>query len=127
MLAWHALVLIGVPANRVLRRVRALRNERYELLRGFFPGASDAEDEAGESHGPRLHSVSLTPGCHAVGRTIADLRLENFKVKVSAVRRRGIRGIAPGPETRLQMGDVVVLMGLPEELAAAELRLLKGR
>ena len=127
MLAWHALVLIGVPANRVLRRVRALRNERYELLRGFFPGASDAEDEAGESHGPRLHSVTLTLGSHAVGRTIADLRLDDFKVKVSAVRRRGIRGIAPGPETRFQAGDVVVLMGLHEELAAAELRLLKGR
>jgi len=75
---------------------------------------------------PRLHSVTLTAGAHAIGRTIGDVNLEQLAVTVSAVRRRGIRGLAPGPETRFNVGDVVVLLGLPEGLAAAEGRLLKG-
>ena len=126
MMAWHALVLLGVPFNRVVKRIRGLRGERYALLRGFFPGASDAGEEVGEAQQPRLHSVTLTAGAHAIGRTIGDLKLEQLAVTVSAVRRRGIRGLAPGPETRFNVGDVVVLLGLPDGLASAEGRLLKG-
>jgi K+:H+ antiporter len=126
MMAWHALVLLGMPVNRVVRRIRSLRGERYALLRGFFPGASDLEDEPGEALDPRLHSVTLPAGARAVGRTLGELDLTQFGVQVSAVRRRGIRGLEPGPETLLHVGDVVVLLGLPEGLAAAELRLLRG-
>jgi len=32
----------------------------------------------------------------------------------------------PGPETRFEAGDVVVVLGEPDSLAAAELRLLQG-
>ncbi len=126
MMAWHALVLLGVPVNRVVRRIRKLRGERYGLLRGFFRGASDVEDEAGEGPEPRLHSVSLSAGAHAIGRSLGDLDLAQLGISVSAIRRRGIRGLEPGPETRLEIGDVVVLLGVPEALAAAEVRLLKG-
>ncbi len=38
MLASHALVLVGVPFKRVLRRIRDVREDRYGLLRGFFHG-----------------------------------------------------------------------------------------
>jgi CPA2 family monovalent cation:H+ antiporter-2 len=34
--------------------------------------------------------------------------------------------LAPQPETVLQAGDVVVLLGAPEDLAAAEVKLLQG-
>jgi K+/H+ antiporter YhaU regulatory subunit KhtT len=33
--------------------------------------------------------------------------------------------IAPGPQTALQAGDVIVLRGTAEQLAAAEMRLLQ--
>ena len=39
MLASHALMLLGLPLNRVLRRIRDTREQRYGLLRGFFHGA----------------------------------------------------------------------------------------
>ena len=32
----------------------------------------------------------------------------------------------PGPETRFEAGDVVVVLGEPDGLAAAEIRLLQG-
>ncbi len=126
MLASHALVLLGVPINRVVKRFREVRDQRYELLRGFFHGASDAADELDESRQPRLHTVVLTPGAYGIGRTIEGLRLELLGVSVSAIRRRSIRAVAPGPEARLEVGDVVVLLGVPASLEAAENRLLKG-
>ena len=46
MLASHSLLLLGVPLNRVLKRIRAIREERYSLFRGFFHGATDAADAA---------------------------------------------------------------------------------
>lgn len=124
MLASHALALVGVPLNRVIRRIRDIRNQRYGLMRGFFHGATDGGDA--DSSLVRLHSVSMPPGAAAVGRTISDLRFDEIEVAVSAVRRRGIRGLSPGPETRIVEGDVVVLLGLPGALEAAEQRLLKG-
>lgn len=125
MLASHALVLVGVPINRVLKRIRQIRGQRYSLLRGFYRGMSDRDNEDDdEAHLPRLHSVLLEPGAAAIGRTLDDLNLESLACEVSAIRRRGIRALEPAPETRLLEGDVVVLLGLPEAITAAEERLL---
>ncbi|MBS3916398.1 MAG: monovalent cation:proton antiporter-2 (CPA2) family protein [Sulfuritalea sp.] len=126
MLASHALVLLGVPINRVVRRFREVREQRYELLRGFFHGTTDAADDLDEAWQPRLHSVVLNPGAYAIGRTIEDLGLDRFSIAVSLIRRRGIRAFSPSPEARFEAGDVVVLQGVPEGLAAGESRLLKG-
>jgi CPA2 family monovalent cation:H+ antiporter-2 len=126
MLASHALVLMGVPLARVVHRVREVRNSRYSLLRGFFHGEGDAVADAAEHRQPRLHSVTLNQGAYAVGRTLADLDLAATGGRVTRVRRRGIRAGEPGPETRFEAGDVVVVLGEPDSLAAAEIRLLKG-
>ena len=83
-------------------------------------------NDAADAYDPRLHSIMLAAGAYAIGHTIGELNLEQFHVTVTAVRRRGIRGLSPGPETRFVQGDVVVLLGRPEELLAAEARLLKG-
>ncbi|MDE1545013.1 cation:proton antiporter [Dechloromonas agitata] len=125
MLASHALVLVGVPVNRVLKRIRQTRSKRYSLLRGFYRGISDRDyDEEDEQH-PRMHSVLLEPGAGAIGKTLDELDLENLGCEVSAIRRRGIRAVEPAPETRLMEGDVVVVLGLPEAIAAADERLLQ--
>jgi CPA2 family monovalent cation:H+ antiporter-2 len=126
MLASHALVMLGVPIRRVIAQIRNVREERYALLRGFFHGASDAADDWDEAVQPRLHSVTLEPDSHAVGRTLAELGLEDLKVDVTLVRRRNIRAAAPAPETRLEAADVLVLRGVPEALAAAEILLHQG-
>lgn len=34
-----------------------------------------------------------------------------------AIRRRGIRGGSPAPETRLEGGDILVLKGQPDNLS----------
>jgi CPA2 family monovalent cation:H+ antiporter-2 len=123
MLASHALVLVGVPINRVLKRIRQIRSERYRFLRGFYRGVSDRDED--EDRQPRLHSVWLTPGAAAIGLTLAELDLGSLQCEVSAIRRRGIRAVEPAPETRLEIGDVVVVLGDPEAVTAAENRLLQ--
>lgn len=123
MLASHSLLLVGVPLNRVLRRIRIIREERYGLFRGFFHGVTDAADAA-ENLQPRLHSVMLTEGASAVGTARGEVSFEG-KVEITGVRRRGSRSEMPGPDFIFEAGDVVVLLGRPEDLTLAEERLLR--
>ena len=126
MLASHALVLLGVPLRRVVRRIREVREQRYSLMRGFFHGGTDEAEDPDEAREPRLHSVALMPGASALGRSLGELALDELGVQVTALRRREQRMVSPSPQTALQAGDVIVLLGTPEQLAAAEIRLLQG-
>ena len=124
MLASHSLLVLGVPLNRVLTRIRTIREERYGLFRGFFHGASDFADAA-ENLQPRLHTVLLNERAHAIGRSLDDLGVGGF-VEVTGVRRRGARSVAPDAQWRFEPGDAVVLLGKPVDLDRAEKRLLDG-
>ncbi|RKP49523.1 monovalent cation:proton antiporter family protein [Trinickia fusca] len=126
MLASHTLVLMGVPMRRVVRRVEEMRDARYSLLRGYFRGSDDLSDDDGHEQ-VRLQSVPVDDNAEAVGRTLEELGLTTLGVEVTAIRRHGIRGMQPVPETKLRAADIVVLRGLPEALAVAEERLLRSR
>lgn len=126
MLASHALMLFGLPLNRVMERIRETREQRYSLFRGFFHGTTDETDATEEQLQLRLHSMLIVPGSAAIGMTLGELDLEGLQVEVTAVRRRSMRELLPDDETRLEAGDVVVLRGNQENLAAAEIRLLQG-
>jgi CPA2 family monovalent cation:H+ antiporter-2 len=125
MMGSHVLMLLGVPVQRVLRQVQNVRRDRYRMLRGFFHGAAGV-DETEESYRERLHSVTLLPQAFAVGRKLAELPLAESGVAVTAVRRGGITGPEPEPDTKLIAGDVLVLFGKPEALEHAEKVLLEG-
>ncbi|HSQ79904.1 MAG TPA: monovalent cation:proton antiporter-2 (CPA2) family protein [Casimicrobiaceae bacterium] len=124
MLASHSLLVLGVPLNRVLKRIRAIREERYGLFRGFFRGASDAADAA-ENLQPRLHTIVLGERAHAVGRALDELAV-GASVEVTGVRRQGARSVKPEGDFRFEAGDAVVLLGRPADLTRAEKRLLEG-
>jgi monovalent cation:H+ antiporter-2, CPA2 family len=124
MLASHSLLVLGVPLNRVIARIRAIREERYSLFRGFFHGLSDTADAA-ENLQARLHSVLLPERAAAVGRSLREVDLEGL-VEMTGVRRRGMPSQRPDPDFRFEVGDVVVLLGRPKELAIAEGKLLEG-
>jgi len=125
MLASSTLMLLGTPLNRVLRLIRRTRTERYALFRGFYRGVTDA-DGADESSQPRLHSVVIEAGAAAIGKSLDDLDLASLDVAVNAVRRQNVRTVTPSAGTRIEEGDVLVLMGREEDLAAAEMKLLQG-
>ena len=124
MLASHALMLLGTPLHRVLKRIRLTREQRYSLFRGFFRGVSDEGED--DTEPLRLHSVLLPSGAAAIGKSLGDLRLESARVEVTAIRRRNIRSLDPTSDTVMSEGDVVVLRGRESDLAVAEMLLLQG-
>jgi len=127
MLASHALMLLGVPLNRVVKRIRMFREERYKLFRGYFHGVSDADNLDLEKQQARLHSVIIAAGAFAVGRRLSDMRLEGFNVEVKSVRRPLAKINELDDQAILKEGDVIVLLGLPAGLAYAENAILVGR
>lgn len=124
MLASHALVMLGVPLRRVVHRIQAAREERYATLRGYFHGTDDTADDVERPH-VRLHSLMLSGGARAIGKSLAELNLAGLDAEVIALRRRKIR-LDVTPETVLQVADVIVLRGTTEGVARAEDVLLKG-
>ena len=127
MLASQALMALGVPLNRVLRRIRSVREERYSLFRGFFRGVTDESLAMDDAQQARLAAVTLTPGSAAVGKTLGELHLGALCVQVRTVKRRSARHIAPDLDFELHADDVLVLLGTPEQIATAELLLLGGK
>jgi monovalent cation:H+ antiporter-2, CPA2 family len=126
MLATQTMLLLGVPLNKVLMRLRRVRGERYALMRGFFPGATDEEDNALDAQQPRLHSIMIDGGAAAVGKTIENLGLDASGATLVALRRRGVRDADPAVTTRVEANDVLILAGTPEALAKAEIVVLQG-
>ena len=126
MLASHALMLFGLPINRVMDRIQETREQRYSLFRGFFHGVTDEKNPIEEQMQPRLHTVPITPGSAAIGKTLGELDLGGLLVDVTAVRRHNTRELLPSDATQLEIGDALVLRGTREGLAAAEIRLMQG-
>jgi len=125
MLASHALLLVGVPLEEVLRRIRTVREARYGLFRGYFNGATDHADSAEDAQ-PRLHSVVILDGAAAVGKRPEDIAVA--PAAISSVRRGGHRLVPEDEdEAALRSGVVVVLFGTPSSIAFAEQTLLAGR
>jgi CPA2 family monovalent cation:H+ antiporter-2 len=126
MLLSHLLLLMKVPVGRMIRSVNEIRSHRYSMMRQYFrdSGAEPLDD----SHAFReqLHSVILSPHAWAVGRSITELSDRGCTATVSAVRRDGIVGRDPGPDTIFKEGDVVVVYGTPEAVEHAETLLLMG-
>ncbi|MDF0606099.1 monovalent cation:proton antiporter-2 (CPA2) family protein [Neisseriaceae bacterium TC5R-5] len=124
MLASQALMVAGVPPSRVLRRIRSVREERYDLFRGFFRGVSDESESLEDALVPRLHSVQLCTGAAAIGHSLAYLALHELGIEVKAVRRQRVRHTELDANFELEQGDAMVLLGTPEQLAQAEFRIL---
>ena len=125
MLASSTLMLLGTPLNRVLRRIQQTRTQRYALFRGFYRGTTD-KGESDDASQPRLQSLLVVSGAAAIGKTLGEIGLARLNVEATAVRRRNVRTVTPDAATRIEEGDVLVLLGAEEDLAAAEMKLLQG-
>ena len=121
MLGSQTLLMAGVPLGTVLKRIRNMREARYSTMRGYFQGLTDTDEDTASQN--KLSSYRLEAKSRIIGSRLGELQLETIGVYVVAVRRRGIKGADPSDDTRLEAGDIVVLRGTPEALAAAETRL----
>jgi CPA2 family monovalent cation:H+ antiporter-2 len=126
MLASQALLLSGVPFNKVLRRIREARALRYSMFSSFFHTSTDAVGETTESLQPRFQSVLLSGRDAVVGKTLDEANLTELEVAVNALRRHNVSSHEPAGDMVLQAGDVLVLLGQPVALMMAEKRLRDG-
>jgi CPA2 family monovalent cation:H+ antiporter-2 len=126
MLLSHLLLLVKLPVGQVIRTVNDIRSHRYQMLRQYFREADAEQLDQTHAFREELHSVILPPHAWAVGRSITDLTERGSQATVNAVRRDGIVGREPGPDTVFKEGDVVVLYGTPEAVEHAETLLLMG-
>jgi monovalent cation:H+ antiporter-2, CPA2 family len=119
MLASHMLVLLKVPIGKVLRKVQKVREDRYAILRTVFRDSAPSYVEPARAELAELQTVTLPAEAAAVGRELRELALDRFGIAVTAIRRDGIVGRHPVPETVLKEQDVLVLFGRPEDLEHA--------
>jgi CPA2 family monovalent cation:H+ antiporter-2 len=126
MLLSHLLLLVKLPVAHVIRTVNDIRSHRYSMLRQYFRDAGAEHLDDSHAYREELHSVILPPQAWAVGRSITELKQRGSQATVNAVRRDGIVGRDPGPDTVFKEGDVVVVYGTPEAVEHAETLLLMG-
>ncbi len=128
MLASHALIILGVPLKRVVKRIRLFREERYQMFKGYFGGVTDEAGEFGDTKQLRLHPVTLSKNAYVNKRLLRNVDLTDFDVEIQHLRRPNMRAdISPRADILFGEGDVIVLLGSPEGLVAAEIYLLTGK
>ena len=125
MLASHALVLLGVPLNRVIKRIRMFREERYKMFKGYFRGVSD--DQATDAHQIRLHSIEINQNAYCKDLRLDQIDFGRLKVELQLIRRPNmLEDISPRGDIVLGDGDVLVLLGNQQNLIDAENYLVSG-
>jgi monovalent cation:H+ antiporter-2, CPA2 family len=107
-----------------LRRIRAVREERYSLFQGFYRGASDGNES--EADARILHTVNLSDSAVAVGRTWAEVAagFRGGDVEITLIRRAGARLPPPDDDFVFETGDALVLLGTQTGVASLELHLI---
>jgi len=81
-------------------------------MRGFFHGSDFEEIDKIDRF--RLHTISLSPHCYALGKTLVELNIIRDGVKIIKLRRSGEEITTPSTDIILQSGDALILQGSHE-------------
>jgi len=117
----HVLKEFAIPDNIIEQQVTLIRGGRYAMLRGR------PSDRALRAEWTQLLEAAVTQtfflmeNSAACGRTIRELDVRaQTGVLIVAVTRDGKPTPSPGPDFRLEAGDVLVLVGTHKQLDAAK-------
>lgn len=108
MVAQRVLEKLELPNEEIEEVVTRIRVEGYRQLKSFFHGVPQKATSKSETF---LHSIVLLETDKAVGKRIADLKLESMGITLKALKRGDIRGDEPSPEMVLQAEDTLILEG----------------
>lgn len=69
-----------------------------------------------------LEEIEVTPTCPQAGRTIRDLRVRDATGAIIVALRKsdGTFDTTPSPDERIEVGDVLIGVGTPQEIRALE-------
>jgi CPA2 family monovalent cation:H+ antiporter-2 len=109
-----------IPRNVIAMQVDLIRRERYGMLRGLKLEGKSLDQLSRFLVGTTADTCMILDGSPAVARSLGGLELRaRSGVTVIAVVRGGQSTHNPGPEFRLQAGDVLILLGAHAELDRA--------
>ena len=121
MLASHALVILDVPLARVIKKIRAFRNERYKIFRGYFMGSSEAGDDLQGQDQLQLHSIEIKDNFYLINKQISEIPFDKFNIEIQHLRRPNmLEDIEARLDIKLKEADVIVILGLPRDLIEFE-------
>ncbi len=123
----RVLTKLGIPRHIIQRQAAAIRGEGYEMLR--LPTLPMVElIDIAEALGSAATETFIMPSdSPAAGKTIGQLQLRTKTgVSVIAVIHDGSTEINPGPETMIDVDDVLVLLGTTDKIHQAIEQHLSG-
>lgn len=110
----------GIARHVIQRQVAAIRSEGYQMLRMPSLPIVDMREIAEALESASTETLFVEADSIAVGKTIGELKLrEKTGVTIIVLTREGQTDINPGPETRIQAEDVLVLLGGAEQIDRA--------
>jgi CPA2 family monovalent cation:H+ antiporter-2 len=128
MLGSHALIMLGVPLGRVVKKIRAFRSERYAMFRGYFKGSTDITDDFSGQEQLELHSIEVRKNPLLLSVKLDSIRFEDFHVQIQYLRRPNmLEDIEPRPDILLSNGDTLVILGLQKDINKFEKYLSTGK
>ena len=82
------------------------------------PNVRDVLDQLLDPHSPGLdiREMTVPRGSGLIGETVDALSLQEFGVSMLALVRQGRTEMAPATDCVLEVGDVFVVVGVPQEL-----------
>lgn len=127
MLASHLLLTLGVPASKIMYKIRNVHSNRYQFLQGFFEGneaINMLEDGASRLS---LHAVTVLPNSFAINKSLKEITaVAEGEFPIKAITRNAIRNSSPDPDMIIEEDDVLVLYGTPETLYTLEEMIVSG-
>jgi CPA2 family monovalent cation:H+ antiporter-2 len=115
-----------VPGNAVELLLESFRRpaQGARPMRAAARRLDELSSEVGELP---IASHQIQPGAWAAGRPLLDLDLRARTGALIIAVRQGAQNVpSPSPELRLDFGDVLYLMGGPEDIARARRRIATG-
>lgn len=127
-LSAHLLTELGLPLPVIQREVQQIRNSHYQELRSERASYRVSRELKEAAHDMGNRWYALPPDSPLVGMTLEETNLRRLTgVTLMAIRRTtGEEVDYPTEKTNLQLGDRLLIVGQPEELAAFD-DLAKGK
>jgi len=116
-----------IPREEIESFVSSIRAGDYELWRASAAGRTNLHDLQHAMNELEITSLRVQMGSALVGQRLADSDLRRvYGVNVVAIRRGDELVANPGAETVVEAGDLLVVIGIGEEIAAASLLVTRG-
>jgi len=128
MLGSHALMVLGIPLGRIVKKIRSFRSERYAMFRGYFKGSTDISDDFSGEEQLELHSIEVKRNPLLMGSKLENIRFEDFNIQIQYLRRPNmLENIDPRPDILLDEGDILVILGLQQNINHFEKYIASGK